>query len=77
MLLIFIRHGEHMALAAAAAALTLVKVEALTFDASPIVGFMLPDEITLMRTCSRVFMPAERRIMLLWGIDPPPRLGWV
>ena len=59
----------------AAAALTLFKVEALTFRASPIVGILLPDEITLLHTCSRAFMPPERRILLLRGIAPPFGMG--
>ena len=55
-----------MAMAAAA----LVKVEALTLLASPTVGILLPLEIAELMSCSRVFTPAERRIMLLRRIFP-------
>ena len=62
-----------MAMAAgAAAALTLIKVEALTVLSSPIVGILLPGEIATLHMCSKAFMTSERRILLLWGIVPPP-----
>ena len=64
----FIRHGEHMAMAAAA--LALVKAESLNIVASPTLNILAPIDRSELLSSSVDFTPMERRITILRRIVP-------